>query len=82
MKFIKEGFRGVPNGEIYAHVFAKGDECPKELEKAALEQGYLKQAEKKAAGVAEKTLFDEKEPELESESGGAVGFVVGQTQEA
>lgn len=78
MKFIKEGFRGVPNGEIYAHVFAKGDECPKELEKAALEQGYLKQAEKKAAGVAEKTLFDEKEPDTD----GAVGAMVGQTQEA
>lgn len=41
MKFTKDGFRGVRDGEIYATVFAKGEDCPKELELAALEQGFV-----------------------------------------
>lgn len=37
MKFIKE-FAGVPEGEVYPVHYAMGDECPPELEEAALEQ--------------------------------------------
>lgn len=61
MKFIKEGFRGVPNGQIYAQVFVKGEDCPKELEKAALEQGYLKQVSKKGESDQGKLVVEPEE---------------------
>lgn len=40
MKLTKD-FRGVPNGAFYPVYYAKGDECPKELEEAAREAGAL-----------------------------------------
>ncbi|ULJ67899.1 hypothetical protein [Wielerella bovis] len=46
MKLIKP-FRGVPNGEFYPVDYAKGDECPKELEDAAREVGALPNKESK-----------------------------------
>lgn len=44
-KLIK-AFRGVPDGEIYPVGYAVGDECPKELEAAAMELGALKSTKK------------------------------------
>lgn len=41
MKFTKD-FRGVPDGEIYPVQYAAGDECPPELEAAAIETGAVK----------------------------------------
>ncbi|ULJ64187.1 hypothetical protein MIS33_08485 [Wielerella bovis] len=46
MKLIKP-FRGVPNGAFYPVDYAKGDECPKELEDAAREAGVLPNKESK-----------------------------------
>lgn len=46
MKFIKDGFKGVVLGSVYPTEFAKGDECPKELERAAAEQGFVRVAQK------------------------------------
>lgn len=46
MKLIKP-FRGVPNGEFYPIDYAKGDDCPKELEEAAREAGALPNKESK-----------------------------------
>ena len=40
MKFTKE-FAGVPEGEVYPVNYGVGDECPPELEEAALEQGAV-----------------------------------------
>lgn len=41
MKFTKD-FRGVPNGELYPVNYRAGDECPSELEAAAIELGAVK----------------------------------------
>lgn len=41
MKFIKP-FYGCRSGEIYPEHFAVGDECPPELEAAAIELGAVK----------------------------------------
>lgn len=46
MKLIKP-FRGVPNGAFYPVDYAKGDDCPKELEDAAREVGALPSKESK-----------------------------------
>lgn len=46
MKLIKP-FRGVPNGAFYPVDYAKGDDCPKELEEAAREAGALPNKESK-----------------------------------
>ena len=40
MKFMKE-FYGVKNGEIYPTRFEIGDECPQELEDAAIASGVF-----------------------------------------
>lgn len=40
MKFIK-AFNGVKAGEIYPQAFAPGDDCPSELEAAALSVGAV-----------------------------------------
>jgi hypothetical protein len=40
MKFIKP-FYGCRDGEIYPEHFAVGDECPSELEAAAIETGVV-----------------------------------------
>lgn len=42
MKFLKDGFKGVVNGDVYPTVFKKGDECPEELERAAVELEFVK----------------------------------------
>lgn len=47
MKFTKD-FRGVPAGEIYPVQYKAGDECPPELETAAIETGAV-EAKAKAA---------------------------------
>ena len=47
MKFIKD-FRGVPDGEIYPVQYSAGDECPPELEAAAIELGAVKVQAKQA----------------------------------
>lgn len=49
MKFAKHFF-GVPAGEIYPVLYAPGDECPPELQEAALSTGAL--AEVKAVKKA------------------------------
>nr|BDD44649.1 hypothetical protein 1 [Alphaproteobacteria bacterium]BDD46013.1 hypothetical protein 2 [Pseudomonadaceae bacterium]BDD46430.1 hypothetical protein 1 [bacterium] len=40
MRFIKS-FRGARQGEAYPSRFAAGDECPIELEQAAVEKGAV-----------------------------------------
>ena len=45
MATFAKAFRGVKDGEIYPTVFSKGDECPKELEQAAVELGALEVSE-------------------------------------
>lgn len=45
MKFIKP-FKGVKSGDIYPTDFAKGDECPPELEGAALQCGAVAKPKK------------------------------------
>lgn len=40
MKFTQP-FRGVPNGEFYPVAYAPGDECPPELEAAAIACGVV-----------------------------------------
>lgn len=40
MKFKKD-FRGVRDGDVYPVTFKPGDECPSELEAAALELGAV-----------------------------------------
>lgn len=62
MKFIKDGFRGAPNGHVYALVYSKGDECPKELELAAMEQGFLKENKK---GTEQDSLLQSSESQSE-----------------
>lgn len=54
MKFIKE-FRGVPKGAIYPVDYKAGDECPAELEAAAIETGAV---EVKASAKAKKGSTD------------------------
>lgn len=51
MKFIKDGFKGVVNGEVYPREFAKGEECPEELEKAAEALGYIRATKKSQAAL-------------------------------
>ena len=51
MKFTKD-FRGVPDGEIYPVQYAVGDECPPELEAAALEVGAVKAKAETKKGAA------------------------------
>lgn len=48
MKFIKP-FYGCRSGEIYPEHFAVGDECPPELEAAAIETGAVEARKAKAA---------------------------------
>lgn len=55
MKFTKD-FRGVPDGEIYPVQYAVGDECPAELEAAAIETGSV---EVKAAAKPKKGAADD-----------------------
>ena len=51
MKFIKD-FRGVPDGEIYPVQYKAGDECPPELEAAAIETGAVKAKAEPKKGAA------------------------------
>lgn len=53
MKFIKDGFKGVVNGEVYPREFAKGEECPEELEQAAEALGYIRATKKSQAVLDE-----------------------------
>lgn len=46
MRFLKDGFKGVVNGDVYPTEFKKGDECPEELERAAVELGFVKSGQK------------------------------------
>lgn len=55
MKFIKL-FYGCRAGEIYPEHFAVGDECPAELEAAAIETGSV---EVKAAAKPKKGAADD-----------------------
>lgn len=48
MKF-KTTFRGVPAGEVYPVTYEPGDECPAELEKAALSLGAVEKPRAKKA---------------------------------
>lgn len=48
MKLIKS-FTGVPKGKIYPVEFQAGDECPPELEVAAIKSGALEKVKPKAA---------------------------------
>lgn len=52
---LKKAFVGVKDSEIYPTEFAAGDECPPELEAAALELGALdaKPATKKQTDPAQ-----------------------------
>jgi len=58
MKFTKI-FRGCPNGEIFPVDYAPGEECPLELEEAAISCGVVEVAgggvPKKHAGRAKTT---------------------------
>lgn len=48
MAKLTKAFEGVPEGEVYPKQFEAGDECPPELEKAALELGALEAKKAKA----------------------------------
>ena len=50
MAKLKGKLVGVPKGEVYPVTYSAGDECPPELEEAALDQGVLEveEAPKKA----------------------------------
>lgn len=52
-KFIKS-FSGVERGAIYPTIFAIGDECPAELEAAALSVGALADAAPRETRAAKK----------------------------
>lgn len=54
MKFAKP-FLGVRAGEIYPHAFQPGDECPAELEAAALSVDALEKPAVKAVKKAPET---------------------------
>lgn len=58
MKFTKDGFKGVVLGGVYPTEFAKGEECPKELERAAAEQGFIRVAQKNHASKEADLLGD------------------------
>jgi len=45
MKFTKQ-FKGVKDGEIYPVTFEAGEDCPPDLEAAAIEAGAVKQESK------------------------------------
>lgn len=49
MAKLTKAFQGVPEGEIYPVEYAAGDECPPELEAAALVLGALEKADPKKA---------------------------------
>ena len=55
MKFIKP-FKGCKQGDIYPTQFVEGDECPPELEAAAIETGSV---EVKAAAKPKKGAADD-----------------------
>jgi len=57
MKKFTKPFLGVKDGEIYPTEFAAGDECPPELEAAAIELGVLADAEDDADEAAEKAAL-------------------------
>ncbi|MDR6585532.1 HeH/LEM domain-containing protein [Herbaspirillum frisingense] len=44
MRVFAKAFEGVRDGEIYPTQFAKGDECPPELEAGALALGALERS--------------------------------------
>jgi hypothetical protein len=46
-KFIKD-FEGVANGEVYPRAFKPGDDCPPELEAAAIQAESIAPAPKPA----------------------------------
>lgn len=85
MKFRK-AFLGVPAGEIYPVAWEKGDECPPELEAAAIASGAVKAPKAKPGGETggegddgaddegeELVLLDEDDAgdDLDGEGGGA-----------
>lgn len=72
MKFRKSGFLGVPNGEIYPREFAKGEECPPELEAAAIEVGAVRppKAEPEGGGDSDGVADD---GEADPGAGGGAG---------
>lgn len=51
MKFIQP-FKGCKQGDLYPTQFAVGDECPPELEAAALEVGAVKAKAETKKGAA------------------------------
>lgn len=46
---LSKPFRGVPDGEIYPIQYEVGDECPKELESAAITVGAIEQPKARTA---------------------------------
>lgn len=48
MAKLTKAFQGVPDGEIYPKQFEAGEECPPELEAAALALGALEAKKAKA----------------------------------
>ncbi|RMX06718.1 hypothetical protein D8I35_09460 [Corticibacter populi] len=50
MKFIKP-FRGVPKGEIYPKWYKAGEDCPAELETAAIDTGAVKTKARQQPGA-------------------------------
>lgn len=53
MQFSKE-FKGVRAGEIYPTTFKPGDECPPELQDAAVSEGAVEQAAPKTTKAKQK----------------------------